>query len=70
MCDVNSSSSVLFINACLCLLLLQGYSTSQTWYAVMDYGTNYCNLFNLIQGVYIYVIFQHSLVVKRSLKRG
>lgn len=29
---------------------LQGYSTSETWYAVLDYGTNYCNLRNLIEG--------------------
>ncbi|GFO05273.1 hypothetical protein PoB_003177800 [Plakobranchus ocellatus] len=25
-------------------------STSETWYAVLDYGTNYCNLHNLITG--------------------
>merc|ERR1712179_240797 len=25
-------------------------STSQTWYAVLDYGTNYCNLRNLVDG--------------------
>ncbi|XP_064402499.1 uncharacterized protein LOC135348213 [Halichondria panicea] len=24
------------------------YSTSETWYAVLDYGTNYCNLRNLV----------------------
>ncbi|XP_041365671.1 uncharacterized protein LOC121380768 [Gigantopelta aegis] len=30
---------------------IHGYSTSRTWYAVLDYGTNYCNLFNLIQGI-------------------
>lgn len=29
---------------------LHGYSTSETWYAVLDYGTNYCNLHNLITG--------------------
>ena len=29
---------------------LQGYSSSETWYAVLDYGTNYCNLHNLIIG--------------------
>jgi hypothetical protein len=29
---------------------VQGYSTSETWYAVLDYGTNYCNLHNLITG--------------------
>lgn len=27
-----------------------GYSTSEVWYAVLDYGTNYCNLHNLVTG--------------------
>lgn len=27
-----------------------GFSTSETWYAVLDFGTNYCNLNNLITG--------------------
>ncbi|XP_071479354.1 uncharacterized protein [Diadema antillarum] len=27
-----------------------GFSTSETWYAYLDYGTNYCNLHNLITG--------------------
>ncbi|XP_034167843.2 uncharacterized protein LOC117599068 [Pangasianodon hypophthalmus] len=25
-------------------------SVSETWYAVTDHGTNYCNLYNLIEG--------------------
>ncbi|XP_046704040.1 uncharacterized protein LOC124385027 [Silurus meridionalis] len=25
-------------------------SVSETWYAVIDHGTNYCNLYNLIEG--------------------
>ncbi|XP_060070712.1 uncharacterized protein LOC132550638 [Ylistrum balloti] len=29
---------------------IKGYSTSQLWYAILDYGTNYCNLHNLITG--------------------
>ncbi|XP_074622074.1 uncharacterized protein LOC141880517 [Acropora palmata] len=29
---------------------VEGYSTSETWYAVLDAGTNYCNLHNLITG--------------------
>lgn len=29
---------------------VRGYSTSGVWYAVLDYGTNYCNLRNLIDG--------------------
>jgi len=27
-----------------------GTSSSETWYAVLDYSTNYCNLHNLITG--------------------
>lgn len=34
----------------------QGYSTSETWYAILDYGTNYCNLHNLITGQIIIMI--------------
>ena len=30
-----------------------GFSTSETWYAVLDYGTNYCNLHNLVDGAKI-----------------
>lgn len=29
---------------------VHGYSTSETWYAHFDFGTNYCNLHNLITG--------------------
>ena len=29
---------------------LQAYSTSDLWYAVLDFGTNYCNLRNLLDG--------------------
>ncbi|KAH3894689.1 uncharacterized protein LOC127863257 [Dreissena polymorpha] len=29
---------------------VEGFSTSETWYAYLDYGTNYCNLENLITG--------------------
>lgn len=29
---------------------VKGNSRSETWYAVLDYGTNYCNLHNLITG--------------------
>ncbi|KAK6166522.1 hypothetical protein SNE40_023188 [Patella caerulea] len=32
------------------LCQIHGYSRSETWYAVLDYGTNYCNLHNLITG--------------------
>jgi len=30
--------------------LLDGYSTSRLWYAHLDYSTNFCNLFNLVEG--------------------
>ena len=30
--------------------MLQGKSSSETWYAVLDSGTNYCNLRNLVNG--------------------
>jgi len=29
---------------------VQGHSSSETWYAILDYGTNYCNLHNLLTG--------------------
>ena len=29
---------------------VDGFSTSNTWYAILDYGTNYCNLHNLADG--------------------
>uniref|UniRef100_A0A3B3ZWK1 Uncharacterized protein n=1 Tax=Periophthalmus magnuspinnatus TaxID=409849 RepID=A0A3B3ZWK1_9GOBI len=29
---------------------LQAMSISQTWYAIKDHGTNYCNLYNLMEG--------------------
>ncbi|CAH1257300.1 Hypp1812 [Branchiostoma lanceolatum] len=28
----------------------QAHSTSETWYAYLDYSTNYCNLRNLAEG--------------------
>ena len=28
----------------------QAESSSDLWYAILDYGTNYCNLRNLIDG--------------------
>ncbi|CAG7825685.1 unnamed protein product [Allacma fusca] len=27
-----------------------GHSESRVWYAILDYGTNYCNLHNLVDG--------------------
>lgn len=29
---------------------VQGFSSSQLWYAILDYGTNYCNIKNLVDG--------------------
>lgn len=31
---------------------VKGYSTSDTWYAVLDQGTNFCNLRNLMDGAF------------------
>ena len=28
----------------------QAFSTSSIWYAILDFGTNYCNLRNLLDG--------------------
>ena len=28
----------------------QGKSRSRIWYAILDYGTNYCNIHNLVEG--------------------
>ena len=33
-----------------CVNILQGYSTSEVFYAILDRGTNYCNLHNLVVG--------------------
>ena len=41
--DLTLSLSQQTANDCV----VAGYSTSETWYAVLDYGTNYCNLRNL-----------------------
>ena len=30
--------------------LVSADSRSNTWYAILDYGTNYCNLHNLVEG--------------------
>jgi len=30
---------------------VEAFSTSRTWYAILDMGTNYCNLRNLVDGV-------------------
>jgi len=32
------------------ICIVKGSSSSDTWYAVLDYSTNYCNLHNLITG--------------------
>jgi len=31
---------------------VKGYSRSDTWYAVLDYGTNFCNVRNLLDGAF------------------
>jgi len=42
--------------------IVQGYSTSETWYAFLDYGTNYCNLHNLITGLLFFCFLFCSTV--------
>jgi len=32
------------------LCSVEATSKSDTWYAVLDFGTNYCNLRNLVEG--------------------
>ena len=29
---------------------IEAFSTSSVWYAILDWGTNYCNLRNLVDG--------------------
>jgi len=29
---------------------VKGFSTSDLWYAILDFGTNYCNIWNLVDG--------------------
>ena len=53
--DINFGLSVSLLNKrikrfSLSLSFTQGFSTSETWYAVLDDGTNYCNLYNLVDG--------------------
>jgi len=45
----------------------KGSSSSDTWYAVLDFGTNYCNLNNLITGIYLYDRFLISFIKKLHL---
>lgn len=37
------------------MCIVDAQSSSETWYAVLDYGTNYCNLHNLVVGAQINV---------------
>merc|ERR1711982_25449 len=38
---------------------VKGYSTSDTWYAVLDQGTNFCNIRNLLDGAFDTGKWQH-----------
>ena len=46
---------------------VKGYSRSDTWYAVLDYGTNFCNVRNLLDGAFESV-WQHPEDVARSVE--
>ncbi|KAK2548784.1 hypothetical protein P5673_030927 [Acropora cervicornis] len=47
---------------------VEGYSTSETWYAVLDAGTNYCNLHNLITGKMLLQAREAAELVLTSLQ--
>jgi len=47
---------------CFCLFMFQGYSRSETWYAYLDFGTNYCNLHNLITGLLFLFCPSYSMI--------
>lgn len=32
--------------------VFQGFSESETWFSLLDNGTNYCNLYNVIYGTF------------------
>lgn len=38
---------------------VKGYSTSDTWYAVLDFGTNFCNIRNLLDGAFDAGLWDH-----------
>ena len=42
--DISFALSAASATACSA----KAFSTSETWYAVLDKGTNYCNLHNLV----------------------
>jgi len=42
--------SYTFLNGGQTACQVKGYSTSEVWYAILDYGTNYCNIHNLMYG--------------------
>ena len=52
-------------------ILFKGYSTSETWYAILDFGTNYCNLHNLLTGkllnAFYFLFFSKILLKKKEL---
>jgi hypothetical protein len=39
---------------------VDGYSTSELWYAILDYGTNYCNLHNIVTGAGLDKVYSFS----------
>ena len=51
MCQNKCSRCLISSLVFICLLVFpQGYSTSELIYAILDKGTNYCNLHNLVVG--------------------
>ena len=41
---------MIILRAAYYYFCFQGYSTSDLWYAILDMGTNYCNIRNLMDG--------------------
>ena len=33
---------------------IQGYSYRESYYAMFDQGANYCNIYNLVMGMFIF----------------
>lgn len=45
-------------------------SVSETWYAVTDHGTNYCNLYNLIEGNPLHTVLHRYTCLPMPIPKG
>ncbi|XP_070566693.1 uncharacterized protein [Ptychodera flava] len=55
-----------FVNANL-TCKAEGFSSSDVWYAVLDYGTNYCNIHNLIEGAELHKVKGYTKTTSDSI---